>query len=123
MRVAHVDVRWPYEKIAAHRPFCRPPSSRISMSASRSRDRRRISDLAVEIKPISLPVRRPALFNSCHLFGRRNSETAQRQEHGSDAHIRLGSGPNVPASPARDNRRMDMPFGPDPMKHGVKLIA
>ena len=78
---------------------------------------------AAEVEPLQFSVRCPALFEHLHLLGRSNAESRQRQDHGTNSHNGLGSFANLTASWALDDRRADVAFGSDAMKHRIKFIA
>src|ERR1035441_9669836 len=92
------------------------------MSACRSFGlRRRLRRLAVEVEPVLFSVCGPALFERLDLVGRRHTEAAERQDHGSDGDVRFGSFADMSTPRALDNGRTDVPLGPNPVQHGVKL--
>jgi hypothetical protein len=79
--------------------------------------------LAAEVEPLQFSVRCPALFEHLHLLGRSNAESRQRQDHGTDGHNGLGGFANPTAPWALDDRRANMAFGSNAMKHRIEFIA
>src|SRR6266567_8742276 len=93
------------------------------MSARRGSVARWLRHLAVTVEPVLFPVRGPALLKRLHLLGRRHTESAERQDHGPDGDVGLGGFANMSAPRAPNNGRPDVPLSPNPVQHGVKLIA
>jgi len=93
------------------------------MSARRGASHRWLRRLAVKVELVLFSVRGPALFEHLHMLGRSHTESAERQDHGTDGDVGLGGFANMSTLRAPDNGRTDMPLSPDPVQHGVKLVA
>jgi hypothetical protein len=74
-------------------------------------------------EPVLFSVRGPALFGHLHLFGRRDAEAPERQDHGPDGDVGFGGFSDMPAPRALNHRRTDVAFRPNPVQHGVRLAA
>jgi hypothetical protein len=79
--------------------------------------------LALKVEPVLFSVRGPTAFKRLHLLRRRHTESAERQDHGPDSDVGLGSFANMSALRAPDNRRTDVPLSPNAVQDGVKLVA
>ena len=60
------------------------------MRARRSSGPRWLRRLAVKVEPVLFSVRAPALFVRLHLLGWRDTESAERQDHGPYSDVGLG---------------------------------
>jgi hypothetical protein len=58
-----------------------------------------------------------------YLLGGGDTESGQRQDHGSNADMGRRARADVSAVPTPENRRADIPFQSNSLKHPVKVIS
>jgi hypothetical protein len=58
-----------------------------------------------------------------YLFGGGDTESGRRQDHGANADMGRRARAGVPAVPTLENRRADIPFQSNSLKHRVKVIS
>jgi hypothetical protein len=92
------------------------------MRARASAGTRHAFRLAIEVKPPLLSVCAPGLFKDPYFLGWRDTESAKRQDHGADAHIRFGGFPDVPTPRASDDWRTDMAVRTNLVQHCIQMI-
>ena len=79
--------------------------------------------LPVKIKPVLNSVLRPVSLDSlCVLLGS-DVESAEREDERPNAYVRLSRRTGRPALGAAQDRRHDMPLGPNLLQHRVQPIA
>ncbi len=79
--------------------------------------------LAVEIKPVLLPMSRPAFLDGACLRGRSDPKSTKRQDHGANADVRVCALAYLPTARTFQDRRTDVAFRSDPLKLRVQSIA
>lgn len=72
-----------------------------------------------DVQSMSLAVCCPFFFQRAGLILRRDFEPGQRQDQGAHADTRFRSMPRPPTPAASNDRRLDVPAGPNPMKRFV----
>jgi hypothetical protein len=65
----------------------------------------------------------PALFESLHVLCRRDTEPAERQDHGPDGDVGLAGFANTPAPRATDDRRSDVALRSAAVEHGIEFAG
>jgi hypothetical protein len=78
---------------------------------------------AIKIEPSFLLVSRPSLFKYVRLFGGRDTESTERQDHGADTGVRLSPSADMPTLRTPDNRGANLPLGSNPLQRRVQLDA
>jgi hypothetical protein len=86
-------------------------------------NRWRSRPFAIQVKLILFAVRRPPFFEGMYLLGGGDTESGQRQDHGSNADMGRRARADISAVPTPENRRADIPFQPNSLKHRVKVIS
>ena len=86
-------------------------------------NRRRSRPFAEQVQFILFAVHRPPFFERMYLLGRSDTESGQRQDHGSHADMRRRSWADVSAVPTSENRRTDIPFQSKSLEHRVKVVS
>jgi len=86
-------------------------------------NRRRSRPFAIQVEFILFAVSRPPLFESTYGLHGRDTESAQRQNHGSNADMGRRARANVSAVPAPENRRADITLPSKPLKHLLQLVS
>ncbi len=84
---------------------------------------RRGRPFAVQVQFILFAVCRPPFFEGMCLLSRSDTESGQRQDHGSDADMGRRGPPDVSAVPTPENRRTDIAFQSKSLKHRVKVVS
>src|ERR1700736_1838247 len=84
---------------------------------------RRSHALAIEIKPILLPVRCPSFLHSVCLFDGGDAESSKRQDHCANTDVRLCAFANMATPRTPKNRGMDVSLGSNSLKDGVQVLA
>jgi hypothetical protein len=83
---------------------------------------RRGQAFAMEIKPILLPVRCPIFLKTECQLGGGDTESTERQDHGANTDMRFGAFGNMPTPRTLKDRRREVPFGSNSLKHRVQVI-
>jgi hypothetical protein len=92
------------------------------MTASGRLGRYRSFTFAKSIESVLLPIHRPTLFKRLDLLGIGDAEPHERQEHCTNADMRLRAFTNMPTMRTIEDWRADVPFGSNSLEHRVKAI-
>jgi hypothetical protein len=94
-----------------------------AVGADRTRSARSNDALAIEIKPVLLPVSRPSFLDGARLGRRSDPKSTKRQDHGAHADVRVCALAYMPTARTFKNWGMDVPYRSDSLKLRVQLIA
>jgi hypothetical protein len=94
-----------------------------AVGADGTRGARSNDNLAIEIKPVLLPVSRPSFLDGARLRRRSDPESTKRQDHGTNADVRVCALAHLPTARTLKDRGTDVPLSSDPLKLRVQFIA
>jgi len=80
-------------------------------------------NFAKNIESVLLPVQRPTLFKRLDPLGVGDAESYERQQHCTNADMRLRAFTNMPTMRTSKDRRADVPFGSSALEHRVQAIS
>ena len=78
---------------------------------------------ATKINPLLLPVCCPRFLKRAGLLGWSDPESSERQDHRTNADVRLRALANMPTLWAPKNCRANVPVGSNSLQHRVQVIA
>ena len=78
---------------------------------------------AKNIEPVLLPVQRPTLFKRFNLLGVGDTESHERQEHCTNADMRLCAFTNMPTMRTFKDWGPNVPLGSNSLEHRVQAIS
>ena len=78
---------------------------------------------AKNVESVLLPVQRPTLFERLDLLGVGDAESLERQEHCTNADMRLCAFTNMPTMRTFKDPRADVPLGSNALEHRVQAIS
>ena len=92
------------------------------MTASGHLGRWKPLTFAKNIESVLLPVQRPTLFKSLDLLGIGDAESYERQEHCTNADMRMCAFTNMPTMRTFKDRGANVPLGSNSLEHRVQLV-
>ena len=94
----------------------------MSMTASWHLGRWESPNFAKNVEFVLLPVQRPTLFKRLGLLGADDIESYERQEHCTNADMRLPAFTNMPTMRTFKDRGANVPLGSNSLEHRVQLV-
>jgi hypothetical protein len=93
------------------------------MTASAHLGRWKPATFAKNIEFVLLPVQRPTLFKNLDLLGVGDAESHERQEHCTNADMRLRASTNMPTMRTFKDWGTNVPLGSNSLEHRVQAIS
>lgn len=93
------------------------------MGATSDAGRGWLGRFAIKVKAVLLPVRCPTLLEGVCMLGRGNTESDDRQDHGTNTDVGLGAFADISTSRALEDWRTDVPLGSNSLKHYVQAVS